>query len=127
MSRDLNISITSSADTAGVDKAKKSISDLGVEAKQASAEIARVGSTSNAATRDVATLVNGTVTVSDSTVTTSARIMLTRSAINASTAVGTLGTGTITASTSFVVNSRKSDTTIETGDQSTVQYLIIEP
>jgi hypothetical protein len=74
-----------------------------------------------------ATLTSGTVTVSDSTVTTSARIFVTRSNINASTGIGSLGTGTITASTSFVVNSRKADATIETGDASTVQYMIVEP
>ncbi len=73
------------------------------------------------------TLVNGTVTISNTCVTANSIILLTNININESSAIGTLTQGTITAGTSFVVNSRKQNnpSTIETADVSTFQYLII--
>lgn len=65
------------------------------------------------------TLVGGTVTVSNTSVTASTRIFVTRH-----TAGGTLGhlsVGTVTASTSFVINSSSAT------DTSVVNWLLIEP
>lgn len=66
-----------------------------------------------------ATLVGGTVTVSNTSVTANTRIFVTRA-----TAGGTLGhlsVGTVTPSTSFVINSSSGT------DTSTVNWLLIEP
>jgi hypothetical protein len=66
-----------------------------------------------------ATLVGGTVTVSNTSVTASTKIFLSRH-----TAGGTLGhlsVGTVIASTSFVINSSSAT------DTSTVNWLLIEP
>ena len=74
-----------------------------------------------------ATLVNGTVTISNTCVTASSVIVCTNIAINASAAIGTLTQGTIVAGASFVINSRKQNnpSTLETADNSTFLYLII--
>ena len=74
-----------------------------------------------------ATLINGTVSVSNTQVTANSIIILTNVNVNASTAIGTLTQGTIVAGTSFVVNSRRqnSPSSIETSDQSTFRYWII--
>lgn len=74
----------------------------------------------------VATLVNGTVTVSNTSVTTSTRFILTRRGKNASTAIGELSVETVTASTSFVITALKADATTETGDVSTVHWQLVE-
>ena len=106
------------------------VSSQGVEQVRWTTAGTQIGANGTAMARvrhGTATLVNGTVTVSDATITDNARIMATRSGIAASTALGTISKGTVTPSTSFVLNSRKSDTTIETGDQSTVDYIIVEP
>lgn len=71
-----------------------------------------------------ATLTNGTQTVNNTNISTEDRILVTRSAKNGSTAYGTFET-TINNATSFVIRSAKSDTTTETGDASTVDYLIV--
>lgn len=73
-----------------------------------------------------ATLVAGTVTVNDTSVTANTMIILSRKSINGSTAAGTLTVGTITAATSFVINSLQSDAAVETDDVSIVWYLLIE-
>lgn len=70
-----------------------------------------------------ATLTNGTVTVNNTNIAAADRILAVHGAINASTAIGTL-TSTISAGASFVVTSRKADSTTETGDQSTISYVI---
>jgi lysophospholipase L1-like esterase len=75
----------------------------------------------------VATLTSGTVTVSNTRITASSRVRLTRQAKNASSAIGNLTLGTITAGTSFVITALKADGTTETGDASTVLWEIIEP
>lgn len=71
-----------------------------------------------------ATLVNGVATVLNTNIKTTDRIFVTRSAKNASTAYGTFQV-VKTGSTDFVITSCKSDTTTETGDQSTVEYFIV--
>jgi hypothetical protein len=67
----------------------------------------------------LATLVGGTVTVSNTSVTTNTRIFTSRQ-----TAGGTLGhlsIGTVVASTSFVINSSSAT------DTSVIAWLLIEP
>lgn len=71
-----------------------------------------------------ATLVNGVATILNTNISTSDRILVTRSAKNASTAYGSFQV-VKTASTNFVITSCKADTTTETGDQSTVDYFIV--
>ena len=71
-----------------------------------------------------AVLVNGTVTVANTNISSDDRISVTRSAKNASTAYGVFQV-VITASTNFIITSCKSDTTTETNDASTVDYVII--
>lgn len=75
----------------------------------------------------IATLVAGTVTVSNTSVAANSRIFLSRQAANSATGIGSLSLGTVTASTSFVINSLASDATVETGDTSIVAWLIIQP
>lgn len=76
-----------------------------------------------------ATLVAGTVTVANTSVTANTRVFLSRYSINASTAVGTLTVGTVTANTSFVINSVQAATpgSLQTNDVSIVHWLLIEP
>lgn len=72
-----------------------------------------------------ATLVAGEATVLNTNIATTDRIMVTRSAVNASTALG-LFKVVKTAATSFVITACKpADATTETGDASTVEYVII--
>lgn len=71
-----------------------------------------------------ATLVNGVATVLNTNIATTDRIIVSRSAKNASTAYGTFQV-VKTAATNFVITACKSDTTTETGDQSTVEYVIV--
>lgn len=71
-----------------------------------------------------ATLAAGTVTVANTNIAAGDRILVTRSAKNASTAYGTFET-TISAGASFTITSCKSDTTTETNDVSTVDYFIV--
>lgn len=73
-----------------------------------------------------ATLVAGTVTVSDTSITANTMIILSRKSINSSTAIGTLTVGTITAGASFVINSLQSNATVQTNDVSIVWYSLIE-
>lgn len=71
-----------------------------------------------------AVLVNGTVTVANTNIAATDRIFVTRSAKNASTAYGSFQV-VITAATNFIITSCKSDTTTETNDASTVDYIIV--
>lgn len=66
-----------------------------------------------------AVLVGGTVTVSNSSVTASTRIFLSRQVAGGT--LGHLSVGTVTASTSFVINSSSAT------DTSTINWLLIEP
>src|SRR5678815_213123 len=72
-----------------------------------------------------ATLVAGTVTQADTNVTASCKILLSRKSKAGSTALGELSSPTRTAGTSFVIVAQKpADGTTETGDASTVDYVI---
>ncbi len=72
------------------------------------------------------TLKNGIVRIPNSNVVSSDRIFVTRSAVNKSTAVGELVTSVI-GNTNFTIKSvkTKSPDKIETGDNSTVDYIIM--
>lgn len=73
-----------------------------------------------------ATLSNGTVTVSTTASDVTAQIMITRTAINGSTAVGNLRVSNQGANDFTVVSCRDaSPTTTETGDQSSFAWFII--
>ena len=72
-----------------------------------------------------ATLTAGTVTIANTNIQATDRILLSVSNINASTALGLL-TFAITPNTNFVITSRKpADATAETNDVSTVNYVIV--
>ncbi|MEK9725093.1 MAG: hypothetical protein VW405_16645, partial [Rhodospirillaceae bacterium] len=71
-----------------------------------------------------ATLVGGTVTVNNTSVTASTRIFLTR-AVGGGTR-GMLEVGTVTAATSFVINSVDSTGT-PVADTSQVDWILVEP
>lgn len=73
-----------------------------------------------------AVLVNGVVTVANTNIAAADRIIVTRSAINASTALGHPLT-TISAGASFTLRVKQAATpgSDETGDQSTFDYIII--
>lgn len=71
-----------------------------------------------------ATLAEGTVTVAHTGITAADRIMVTRSDINGSTALGVFEV-VKTPSTNFVINARNpADGTIQTNDVSVVEYVI---
>lgn len=71
-----------------------------------------------------ATLVNGAATIANTNIAATDRIFVERSAANASTAFGVFNVAK-SAGVNFVITSSKADTTTETGDQSTVEYVII--
>ncbi len=71
-----------------------------------------------------ATLISGTVDIANTNIAATDRIIVTRTAKNGSTAYGT-PLITITASTKFNITACKSDTTTETNDASTFDYIII--
>jgi hypothetical protein len=73
-----------------------------------------------------ATLSSGTVTVSNTTVTAVTRFQVTRVGKNSSTAIGGFNVSA-TPGTSFVIDALKLDTTLETGDASTVNWFLTEP
>lgn len=76
----------------------------------------------------VATLVAGTVTVSNTGVTANSRIFVTGGALNATTAVGEISVVSQTASTGFVITSYiPGGTLVQTGDLRTVTYEVFEP
>lgn len=79
------------------------------------------------AKQGTATLVSGTVTVNNTSVTANSRIFLSRSSANGSSAIGSLTVGTVTAGTSFVITSLASNALTATGDTSIVNYEIFEP
>lgn len=72
-----------------------------------------------------ATLVNGTATVLNTNIAATDRVFLTRSAVNASTALGVFKS-VITPATNFIITACKTaDATTETNDVSTVDYFIV--
>ena len=72
------------------------------------------------------TLSSGTLTISNTLVTTDCVILLTRQGFNASTALGELAVTARTSGTSFVVTSLQSGGTTQTGDLSTFCWMIIQ-
>lgn len=85
--------------------------------------IRKVGSN---ASSGVETLTNGTVTINVNLSDITANIFLTRTAINASTAIGNLRVSSQNASNFTVVSARDATPTItESGDQSTFNWWII--
>lgn len=74
-----------------------------------------------------ATLNMGTATVTNTSVTSSSRILLQRTSLNGSSAIGELLPSTINAGASFIVNSYAENTVLVTQDNSIFYYLIIEP
>jgi hypothetical protein len=84
----------------------------------------KVKSGSNAK-KGTATLVNGVVTVTNSSILAGSQVIITRGAVNTSTAIGHV-TVSKSAGASFTVTVRKSDTTTETGDQSSIEWLIVD-
>jgi len=73
------------------------------------------------------TLVGGTATISTSAVTANSLIFLSRTAVNASTALGILNVGTIVGGVSFVINAATQGTpgTPLAADISTIAYMIV--
>ena len=81
-----------------------------------------IGTGANTST-GTATLVAGTITISNTQVTANSLIYITRGALNATSTVGHLG---YTSSVgTFTINSYKSNMTIETGDLATINWWII--
>lgn len=75
----------------------------------------------------VATLVSGTVTISNTSVGANTRILLNRYSVNSSSALGLLSVGTIVNGTSFIINALKeADATVQTNDVSIVDWVLIE-
>lgn len=72
-----------------------------------------------------ATLVSGTVTVTNTAVTANSKIFLTRDGLNASTAIADLHVSNILVGSFDVTSTRHNTLATETGDLSTFQYLII--
>lgn len=71
------------------------------------------------------TLVNGTVTITNSACTVNSKVFLTRDGLNASTGIADLHVSSILAGSFVVTSTRHNTLATETGDQSTFQYLII--
>lgn len=84
----------------------------------------KIKSGSNAK-KGTATLINGVVTVSNTSVASGSQVIITRGAVNASTAIG-FATVSKSAGVSFTVTSRKSDMTTETGDQSSLEWMMVD-
>jgi hypothetical protein len=66
---------------------------------------------------------SGTATISTAEVVTGDTILLNK-IVGAGAARGVLEIGTIVNGTSFIINARKSDSTVETNDTSTVYWKI---
>ncbi len=80
------------------------------------------------AKQGTATLVSGTVTVTNTSVTANSRILITGGGLNSSTALGVLDVPTQTAGASFVITSyAPGGVTTQTGDLRSVTYEIFEP
>ncbi len=72
-----------------------------------------------------AVLINGTVTIANTNIAATDRVFLTRSAVNASTALGVFKS-VITPTTNFIITACKpADASTETNDVSTVDYFIV--
>lgn len=72
-----------------------------------------------------ATAVNGIVQVNDANVLSTSELIFTRVNKNASTALGVSYDTVITNAASFTITILKTDTTTETGDQSTIKWLML--
>ena len=72
-----------------------------------------------------ATLVNGTITVSNNQTATTTKVLATRGAVNASTAIGQIQVTPATGN--FTLNSLSANGSVEAGDQSTVNWLLVQP
>ncbi len=72
-----------------------------------------------------ATAVNGIIQVNDANVLSTSELIFTRVAKNASTALGVSYDTIITNAASFTITILKTDTTTETGDQSTIKWLML--
>jgi hypothetical protein len=70
-----------------------------------------------------ATLVAGTVTVSDTSLTASDYVLVTRADANASTGIGSLE-AVVTGGTGVTFNSLDATASVETGDTSIINYAI---
>jgi hypothetical protein len=80
------------------------------------------------AKQGTATLVLGTVTVSNTSVTANSRIFICGGALNSSTALGDLSITSQTAATGFVITSYiPGGVLTQVGDLRTVNYEIFEP
>ena len=77
-----------------------------------------------AQTSGSATLALGTVTIADTSITATDKVIVSHGDPNASTGIGTL-TVVVTAGTGFVVTSLAAAGTTETGDLSDVYYTVI--
>ncbi|MEN6512260.1 MAG: hypothetical protein ABFD00_10590 [Chloroherpetonaceae bacterium] len=101
--------------------------DLNISGNLNLSSVAKLISMNGGAVTDfigTAILVNGTVTVANTNITAADRILVVHEGLNASTAVGIL-TYSISAATSFTITAVKpADGTTETGDLSTVAYVI---
>lgn len=74
-----------------------------------------------------ATLAAGTVTVTEPTATANSKLLAFRASLNSSTAIGDLTAGPAIPAVSFPINALKPDTTLETNDNSVVDWVLIEP
>ncbi len=120
------------ADATAADSTHVAPTDVGAGAGRWVADASSVESPDTPATIGLSSgtsvLVNGQSAAIVATVTASSRIVVTRSGLAASTALGQLTTGTRVngAPGSFKVTAQKSDTTgLEAGDQSTFDWYIL--
>lgn len=73
-----------------------------------------------------ATLVAGTVTVANTTVTANTMIFLTRKGLNGATGIGHLHVSAVSAGVSFTITSVNASAATETNDVSIVQWILFE-
>ena len=91
-----------------------------------SARVLQVKEGSNAK-QGTGTLVNGTVTIANTSVTANSRIQVTGSATNSSTGIGAIRVTSQTANTGFTVTALGPTALTVAGDQSSFAYEIFEP
>jgi hypothetical protein len=118
---DTDVSLTLAGKGLGLTRSKNSVSvytvGQGLQVKEGTN-----------AKQGVATLVSGTVTVNNTSVTANSSIFVVRQGLNSSTACGCLSVNARTAGTSFTITSYNAGAvTTCTGDLSTVAWEIFEP
>lgn len=125
-----NLTFGNNSETAGTLTLAYSDSLLGASSVNGSLSLPQPGTTvqiEGGAVTDfigTATLVAGTVTIAHTGITADDRVMVTRSDINGSTALGVFEV-VKTPTTNFVINARNpADATIQTNDVSIVDYVI---